>query len=118
MVARVISNDLIHINGYKIYRADRVGSGRSNKGGGLCVYRKEKFEAKTVVVEDYSSRDIEMLCIKFSGPKTGSIVCTTIYRPPKGEVDSALSGLNKLCDKLRELKYKIVVTRFILMLTI
>lgn len=99
---KVIPDELIHIDGYKLYRADRGNSGKTERGGGLCVYIKEKFNTEIIVFNDYSQRDIEILSLRICGNKTGTLVCTTIYRPPKGKVESAVTGLQKLCDKLLE----------------
>lgn len=97
---KVIPNALIDIDGYKLHRVDRYNQGIQTRGGGICVYIKEKFDTEIIDFTEYDANDIELLSLKVSGHKTGSLLCTTVYRPPKGKVDVAIAGLQRLCNKL------------------
>lgn len=91
----VISDELIRIEGYRVLRADRHGMPKSKVcgGGGYGVNFTE-----------FNQKDIETLSARISGPRMGVFICTTIYCPPKGSVELAVSVLSKLTAKLQALK--------------
>lgn len=96
----IITNDLLCIQGYNCLRVDRNRSAGSNRGGGICVYLREDYEPTFINFSEYNQDDVELLCFKFSGKNTGSVICTTVYRPPRGNVDKALSCIGKLVQSL------------------
>lgn len=97
----IISNDLLYIEGYNVFRYDRQGV---NKGGGLCVFVRDKFEAEIIKFTDFDQKDIEILAVKISGFKKGTYLCTTVYRPPKGSVEKAVIALENLRETLQAQK--------------
>lgn len=93
----IISDNLIHIEGYKLWRIDREVKDKNGKvirGGGICIYLKDKYEGELIDLPNHNQENIEMLCLRFWGHRTGTYTCTAIYRPPKGSVEAALQTLN------------------------
>lgn len=80
---RVLDDDL-YINGYKIYRHDRV----SNRGGGVCIYAKVELTISVLPCD----RNIEQLWIsvRFQNEMIGLGVT---YRSPKYDIQSFIAVL-------------------------
>lgn len=91
-------------------RADSaLRSAPNKKGGGICVYLKEEYDAEVINFANFEQCNIELLCFKFSGKNKGSVTCATIYSPPKGEVESTLICLDNLTRYLGDITREKVV---------
>lgn len=99
----IITNDLIHIPGYKLTRWDRPGLGKS-RGGGICVYSRSSLNVEEIKLPVTSNENIEIGGIKLGDSRKGSIYCVTVYRPPKGDIKTALNMLNSVTDYLSTLQ--------------
>lgn len=64
------------------------------------MFLKEEYNYESINFVDFKRGDIELLCFNFNGINIGRVTCATIYRPPKGNVDSALASLNSLLKQL------------------
>lgn len=95
-----VPDELIYITGYKLWRGDRPTCSGKPRGGGVCVYVLEKY-ATAVLKTPRSNADIEMLGISIEGYRTGVINCITVYRPPKGDTETALMRLDQLVSMMR-----------------
>ena len=92
-----ISDDDIQIDGYRLYRHDRVG-----RGGGVCWYVRSGMRCERVEVDSA----IEQLWVRvFFGGTTVS--CGVIYRPPNccpnqflGSLEDTLSNVVLASDEV------------------
>ena len=82
-----ITDSMIHIPGYQLFRLDRFPH-RNKTAGGLLLYLRDTYTA--TIDNDSSSitKDYEILCvdIEVGVIKYKVYVC---YRPPDADVDSA-----------------------------
>ena len=75
----IVTNASVEIDGYRIYRLDRLGKA----GAGVCAYVKNGFKAK--VLKDLSGigkSGLHQLWIQIQIKKHRSILLCVIYRPP------------------------------------
>lgn len=56
---KLIANDLVSVNGYKLLRKDRI-----TKGGGICCYVKYKYDSEIIPLHLDNSNNLEVLGIK------------------------------------------------------
>ena len=100
-----IPNDQIYCKGYNLVRLDRSRENRNVRGGGLCIYIKDKLKFTHCLDDTYnmSTPDIELQTIKILLPNTRPIFVSNIYRPPDGKLDLFLNKLNELCISLDRL---------------
>lgn len=75
-----IPNEAIHIDGYYVFRKDRI----ANRGGGVAIYIKDKFPVKVRL--DLSNESIECLWVtlrpKWLPRSTSRIALACVYLPP------------------------------------
>ena len=76
-----VSNSHISIDGYKIFRKDRVGK----QGGGELIYVKENI--KTVCHDSLNSSPVECLWVEVKLPKLNNVIVGCMYRQPKENLD-------------------------------
>ncbi len=88
-----ITDDLIYIDGYKVYRTDWVG-----KGGGVAIYVKSKF-VSSAILSITRAKQFEVLAIKVGVSKVSNITVVGCYRPPSATRDA----LKVFSDILHEL---------------
>lgn len=93
----IITNDLISVKGYVLWRVDRDTCGESKKGGGICVYIKDKFDTELILSR--IDGNLEVLGVKFRSNNSGRIDCFTVYRPPKGNINLAIEGLHNIATQ-------------------
>lgn len=96
-----VPDELTSIEGYKVYRTDRVG-----KGGGIAIYVNSKFKSY-VTLSVTKAKQFEVLAIKVGISKDTYITVVGCYRPPSATKDAFQS----ISDILHELN----VSEFILM---
>lgn len=88
-----ITNNMIHIDGYNIFRTDRA-----NKGGGVAIYAKSSLVC--CVVEALTKPKFFELCaIKVNLPSGSTLTVVGCYRPPlavAGATALLFDFLNKL----------------------
>lgn len=99
-----IPNGLISIDGYTCVRQDRstrTDRGSTKAGGGLCVY----INSSLVFTEDLdlsiNDSNLELLSITLIPESSRRVRIISIYRPPDGKIDSALSDISNIIEKSR-----------------
>lgn len=75
-LTRCITDDDISINGYNVYRTDRP-----QKGGGVAIYVKSRFEA-SIVLSKSISKQMEFLALNMEIAKSVLITVVGCYTPP------------------------------------
>ena len=104
-----ITDSMIHIPGYQLFRLDRFPH-RNKTAGGLLLYLRDTYTA--TIDNDSSSitKDYEILCvdIEVGVIKYKVYVC---YRPPDADVDKGA-----IYTKLTELKQPVTKNRKIIMM--
>ena len=93
-----IPNTLIDIEGYATYRYDRSynnDKGHLKRGGGILVYVRDtlSFDTLNGGLFNVSSSDIEFTTLCIKRPHTKRLYLISIYRPPNGNVKTAISTL-------------------------
>ena len=85
-----LSNDLLHIENFDLYRNDR-----NRHGGGVALYIKKSFSTK--LRKDLMNKNEENLFVKIHF-KHGSIIVGTWYRPPGQNTDNQKQFLEAFSD--------------------
>ena len=86
-----ICDDIININGYDLYRCDRIG----RVGGGVCAYIRSSFSC--VPINSYSHpSEIEMLALRINGLHL-FLIC--LYIPPSLKANK----LNMISDFITDM---------------
>lgn len=83
-------DSLIQVEGYRLLRLDRPRNKGSTKGGGICIYSKFKYEVEQIQIPEHNMSDVEILTVRLTGATCGSLIVSTLYRPPKGNVENAI----------------------------
>ena len=106
-----IDSQLIHIQGYNIYRLDRQtkNSGATKRGGGLLIYAKSLLDVYVQEAESISSPDLEVQWIKIKRNKAKDIVMANLYRPPLGNVGKALKVLGQSLESVVNGKDEVLI---------
>ena len=83
-------NSLYHLPNYSVVYQNRS---HKDKGGGVCIYVHNSIKFK--VRNDLSSNtsDLECLSIEVEQNKSKNFVVSTMYRPPRGNINEFLSKL-------------------------
>lgn len=92
-LSKSIADEDINMVGYKVYRIDRP-----NKGGGVAIYIKSRFDA-CVVLSESICKQLEILALKVEFIKGLCITVVGCYRPPSAPVE-ALQSLKHLLSRL------------------
>ena len=104
-------DNLISIENYNLYRQDReVGnilnqSNRLKKGGGLVIYIGSKFRNHSTQITSCCkvSNNLEQLWVLFDKPNVRKTAICMLYRPPNGDVETAISELSNSVDYIQSL---------------
>lgn len=99
-----IPDELLQISGYNLTRLDRPNTNRYNRGGGICVYTKCKYDVELLANIPAPSLDLECIGIKLSCNNINTINCITVYRPPKGDVRNCISIFYEIVSEIRNRK--------------
>ena len=90
-----ITNNMIHIDGYNVFSADRV-----NKGGGVAIYTKTSLNVSSV--ESITKpKFFKLSAVKLHLPSGADLTVVGCYRPPSA-VHEAVSLLSVLLLKLSD----------------
>lgn len=96
-----ISDSLVNIPGYRMIRSDRLytnSKGGFKTGGGICLYIKESPGAITEVRSIISNSEIELVRVTIGRPIMKVTDLVAVYRPPLGNVQSALDAITNELD--------------------
>lgn len=96
-----ISDDIISVLGYKLFRCDRPVTHKKCRGGGIAVYVLEKYDVEVINFDHSNCQDVEFSCIKIHGSKAKPITCVTIYRPPDGNTQRFFDVLDRISHKIK-----------------
>lgn len=89
---------LVNIPGFRLVRLDRQGEKR---GGGVAIYLNSELTfAHLDISFDISSYNIELLTIQILRKKQKALYISTVYLPPKANINTALAQLDTLADHL------------------
>jgi len=77
-----VSDERISVEGFKVYRTDRVG-----KGGGVAIYVKFKF-ISSVALSLTKAKQFEILTVKVNISKDAAITVVGCYRSPSASKDA------------------------------
>ena len=93
-----LHSNIYNLDSYTSYRLDRaVKSNRGKRGGGLITYINDKHSSVSESLEDLNVSDehIEAQWLLIHRPHCKNIVIGNIYRPPSGNLKSALKYLDE-----------------------
>ena len=75
-----VSNSVVEIPGYKVYRLDRLGKA----GAGVCAYVKSTLKVKVLKdLTEISESGLHQLWIQVQNKKLRSLLVCIVYRPPE-----------------------------------
>lgn len=99
-----IPDSMLRCQDYNLYRLDRtvLSKGKPKSGGGVCLFLKRLHSVDKFIYDKFNccTADIEMQCIKVNIGSNRSMAVINIYRPPSGNLNSAIESLNKVCENL------------------
>ena len=80
-----VTNASVHIDGYKIYRLDRL----RKRGGGICAYIKTNLKAKIHKdLTGITDSGLHQLWLQVQHKKLKSLLVCVVYRPPDNPITS------------------------------
>ena len=111
------TDQMIHIEGFELFRLDREYGNILNKalklkrGGGLIIYVREGLSKFTEIIPNVShiSGNIEQLWIKIEKPDVKKLLLSTVYRPPSGKVTDAIKELSDSVNSLTNAPFNDIV---------
>ena len=98
-----LHSDLLNLEGYKLYRADRSTGGKTKKrGGGLLTYIKNSHSSSCEQLSnlDTVNVDIEAQWILIHRPHCKNVIICNLYRPPNGNLIKVISYLEKCLESI------------------
>lgn len=95
-----IPDTLVAINGFVLERHDRNYRHSSKQGGGVCIYIKASINYLPHKQHWISNADIEMMCLILLPANARKMVIINIYRPPKGNLLSAIDHIKNLVGEI------------------
>lgn len=98
----LISDDIVSVSGYKLFRKDRPTTFKKRRGGGIAVYVLEKYDVDEIDFDSLKCQDVEFSCLKIHGLKVKPVTCVTIYRPPDGSTPKCIDLLSTLSEKIKK----------------
>ena len=106
-------DDLVQIEGFKLFRLDRERrDGQNKRGGGLAVYVNKSLSADVSqnpnLCESKDSIEAQWLIVNRENAK--NILLCNIYRPPNGNIKKAFSHLNEVLNTHRRTNVEIFIT--------
>lgn len=99
-----VSDGLINIDNYDLYRLDRqtvLPSGIVKRGGGVCVYIKSSFAVTNWTSLAVSNSDLELMSLSCKLGNSRKLNIHAAYRPPSGKVQSAVDLLKRNFDEVK-----------------
>ena len=95
------TDNLIDIESFSLYIIDRESgnilniANQKKKGGGLAMYIGSKFKGHCEQIYDCSkiTKDLEQLWVLLEKPNVRKIATCILYKPPTGDVETALKEL-------------------------
>ena len=95
-----VNDDMIKIPGYQLLRQDRNEKSDKQRGGGVCVYHKNRFVVTRMDELSFCSPDVELLTIKVKLKNTRDIYYSCVYRPPSGNVERFIETMENVLGKI------------------
>lgn len=90
---RDIPCSLVELDGFSLVRADRDENSGKSRGGGVCIYIKDKWCCQHMVRDTVCNPDVELLCLSlrpFYLPREfGNIIICAVYVPLIGNAANA-----------------------------
>ena len=97
-----ITDEIIDIDGFKVFRGDRSHASRKSIGGGVCMYVNTKWCVNTVVKKSLCTPDLEVLCVScrpFYLPREFCCVLfIVVYVPPSANVKLAADTIASIAN--------------------
>ena len=91
-----VHSGLLNLDGFQLFRADRqTGRGKKKRGGGLITYVRgaHSSSCEQLCNLDISSVDMEAQWILIHRPHCKNVIICNLYRPPNGNLKTAMSYL-------------------------
>lgn len=96
-----ISNDMLHIEGFKIIRQDRA---QKKRGGGLIIYLRKDLEWDFLNENlNKSDGNIEILSIVIKGHCQKPLFLSLCYIPPASNIDHAIEIIDLLGNEINKI---------------
>ena len=96
----IITDDMISIPGYNLFRKDRDEASGKQREGGVCVYVKNKLLVSVCDNMTICTPHIEVLTIKLKLVRTRDIYLSIVYLPPDGDVKEFVNAVENLHGRM------------------
>lgn len=99
-----VNSSLLYDDNYTITRLDRqakLPSGLAKRGGGICIMTRKDLVVDMENCVSISNKDIELLHINVKKGMSRRINVVGVYRPPTGQLSSALEILDKSVKEIK-----------------
>ena len=104
-----LNSQLISVQGYKLFRLDRSTHTNKKRGGGLVTYVRDSLDVYVHETNSTSSKDIEVQWLCISKDKSKDIIIGNVYRPPTGNLSSAIKTLEEGITSLSSPSQELVI---------
>ncbi len=94
-----ITDPEISVPGYRLHRSDRNSNESKNNGGGIVVYTSNNYQFIPILGSNVCNYDIETLWLDLKLVRARPTVLCFFYRPPSGNLQTALSILQNQYDQ-------------------
>ena len=102
-----VSNASVHLDGYNIFRLDRL----RKKGGGVCAYVKSSLKVKTLKdLTRTSDSGLQQLWLQIQHKHLKSVIVCIVYRPPDSAISCLTDELMPSYTHALSLKKSIILT--------
>ena len=103
-LSNYIPDNILTMQGYNIFRLDRnwLENGQTKKGGGVCIYVKDKYQVDSQKWEEHNISEIDVECqwLEMEFEHQQNIVIANLYRPPQGNTQNFIDYLDNTFDKI------------------
>ncbi len=98
-----VSDQMINIPGYDLYRGDRTANSGKTTGGGVCFYIKSRYNIVEHADMTLCSPNLEIIWVQLLLKDTRPTFIACTYRPPSGCIDM---GLDIIEEQILDLRTK------------
>lgn len=99
-----ISDDILSIPGYRLFRKDREG-----RGGGVAAYVSSRYDCEEVDINVENVDALEQLWINIKYNKV-SVLIAIVYRPPHNNIANCIEIFDNILSRIVPIYDKIIVT--------
>ena len=97
-----ITNDMIDIPKYNIFRLDRGSNSRKRKGDGIVVYAKDQLKLRQIETLSKCTMAVEYVTLRLDLVNVKEIYIIAVYRPPNSSVPDFINEMEAVIHNLSD----------------